>query len=91
LDLPEDYGVHITFNVIDLIPFVGSNDDEVDDSDLRTDPLQEGGDDGGGLKQGPITRAMCRHLEANKESEAPVQIKILIILSFEDSCKNCKK
>jgi len=45
LDLPEDYGVHTTFNVIDLIPFVGSNDDEVDDSDLRTDPLQEGGDD----------------------------------------------
>ena len=73
MDLPEDYGVHTTFNVIDLIPFVTSNDDdEVDDSDLRTDPLQEGGDDGGGLRQGPITRAMFRHLEANKESEAPV-------------------
>jgi len=73
LDLPEDYGVYTTFNVIDLIPFVTSNDDdEVDDSDLRTDPLQEGGDDGGGLRQGPITRAMFRHLEANKESEAPV-------------------
>ena len=50
LDLPEDYGVHTTFNVIDLIPFVGSNDDEVDESDLRTNPLQEGGDDGGGLR-----------------------------------------
>jgi len=91
LDLPEDYGVHTTFNVIDLIPFVGSNDDEVDDSDIRTDPLQEGGDDGGGLRQGPITRAMLRHLEANKESEAPVQIKMLTILSFEDSFKNCGK
>jgi len=91
LDLPEDYGVHTTFNVIDLIPFVGSNDDEVDNSDLRTDPLQDGGDDGGGLRQGPIARAMLRHLEANKESKAPVQIKMLTILTFEDSCKNYEK
>jgi len=47
--------------------------------------------DGGGLRQGPITRAMFRQLEANKESEALVQIKMLTILSFGDSCKNCKK
>jgi len=92
LDLPEEYGVHTTFNVIDHIPFVGSNDDdEVDDLDLRTDPLQEGGDDGGRIRQGPITRAMFRHFEANKESEAPVQIKMLTILSFEDYCENCEK
>jgi len=51
-------------------------------------PLELGG---GGLRQGPITRAMLRHLEASKESEAPVQIKMLTILGFEDSCKNCKK
>jgi len=56
-----------------------------------TDPLQEGGDDGGGLRQGPITRAMFRHLNASKESKAHVQIKMQTILSFEDSCKNCKK
>jgi len=48
-------------------------------------------DDGGGLRQGPNTRAMFRHLEAKKESEALVQIKMLTILSFEDSCKNCEK
>jgi len=47
--------------------------------------------DEGGLRQGPITRAMLRHLEANKESEAPVQIKMLTILSFEDFCKNSEK
>jgi len=47
--------------------------------------------DGGGLRQVSITRAMLKHLEANKEPEAPVQIKMLIILSFEDSCKNCEK
>jgi len=39
LDLPEEYGLHTTFNVIDLIPFVGSNKDEVDKRDLRSDPL----------------------------------------------------
>jgi len=43
------------------------------------------------FRQGPITRAMFRHLEANKELEALVQIKMLTILSFEDSCKNCEK
>ena len=87
MDLPEDYGVHTTFNVIDLIPFVDSNDDEVDESDLSIDPLQEGGDDGGGLRQGPITRAMLRHLEVSKESEAPIHIKMMTILSFKGSCK----
>jgi len=78
-------------NVIDLLPFIGSNDDELDDLDLMTDPLQEGGDDGGGLRQGPITRAIFRHLEEKKKSELLVQIKMLTILNFEDSCKNCEK
>jgi len=39
LDLPIEYGVHDTFNVIDLSPFVGTNEDE-DDLDLRTNPFQ---------------------------------------------------
>ena len=46
LDLPLEYGVHDTFNLIDLSPFVGTNDD--DELDLRTNPFQGGGDDGGG-------------------------------------------
>jgi len=47
LDLPEEYGVHHTLNVVDLIPFVGSNEEEeVEALDLRTNPFQEGGDDG---------------------------------------------
>jgi len=36
LDLPYEYGVHSTFNISDLIPFVGSMDDE--HQDLRTNP-----------------------------------------------------
>jgi len=47
LDLPIEYGVHDTFNVIDLSPFVGTNEDE-DDLDLRTNPFQGGEDDGRG-------------------------------------------
>jgi len=37
LDLGDEYGVDTTFNVTDLIPFTGSNDEEVDESDLRSD------------------------------------------------------
>ena len=51
MDLPIEYGVHNTFNVIDLSAFVGINEDE-DDLDLRTNPFQGGGDDG----RGPSTR-----------------------------------
>jgi len=29
-----------------ILSFEGSTDDEADDSDLRTSPFQEGGDDG---------------------------------------------
>ena len=38
LDLPAEYGVHDTFNVIDLFPFVGTNE-ENDALDLRTNPF----------------------------------------------------
>jgi len=43
LDLRYEYGVHSTFNISHLIPFVGSMDDE--HQDLRANPLQGGGDD----------------------------------------------
>jgi len=39
LDLPEEYGVHATFNVIDITPFADSTNDEADTFDLRTNPL----------------------------------------------------
>jgi len=64
LDLPAEYGVHDTFNVIDLTPF-GSNEDE-EALDLRTNPLQEGGDDGRGPTKrrfGPTTRAMAKKIQ----------------------------
>ena len=73
MDLPIEYGVHDTFNVIDLSPFVGTNEDE-DDLDSRINPFQGGGDDGRGpsttLKEvhpqrpvGPTTTTMTKRLD----------------------------
>ena len=73
LDLPIEYGVHDTFNVVDLSPFVGTNEED-DDLDLRTNPFQGGGDDGRGPNTtskesqtqrhiGPTTRAMAKRLD----------------------------
>nr|KYP59270.1 Transposon Ty3-I Gag-Pol polyprotein [Cajanus cajan] len=61
LDLPNDYGVSNTFNVSDLIPFAGYDDEEVELTDLRTNSSQEGGDDEPWAK-GLITRAMARSM-----------------------------
>ena len=63
LDLFEDYGVHATFNVIYLKPFVGSTYNEAQDSNLRINHLQEGGDDGRYPNRGPTTRAMARTIQ----------------------------
>jgi len=60
--MSEEYRVHATFNVIDLTHFAGSTDDEVKTFDLRTNPLQEGRDDGKGLNSRPTTRAMVRRI-----------------------------
>nr|KYP33691.1 Retrotransposable element Tf2 [Cajanus cajan] len=61
LDLPSEYGVSSSFNVSDLSHFIGLTTHEEDALDLRTNPLQEGGDDGGGpWAKGPTTRAMTR-------------------------------
>ena len=43
-NLAYQYGVHSTFNIYHLIPFVGFMDDE-HHQDLRANPLQGGGDD----------------------------------------------
>jgi len=45
LDLPAKYGVHPTFNITDLVPFVGIFNEEDDHKDLRANPLQGGEDD----------------------------------------------
>jgi hypothetical protein len=70
LDLPAKFGVSSTFNVADLKPYLGE-DDEIPS---RTTSIQEGGDDEdisstvtpsatpANIPQGPMTRARTRQL-----------------------------
>ena len=74
LELPADFGVSPTFNISDLKPNVGAEDD----LESRTTPIQEGEDDEDitpsdtrttqnppepvAKLQGPMTRARARHL-----------------------------
>jgi len=37
--MPEEYRVHTTFNVMDITSFAGSEDEEAEACDLRTNPL----------------------------------------------------
>jgi len=48
---------------MDLTPFAGSTNDEAETYDLRTNPLQEGGDDVRGPNSRLITRAIVRRIE----------------------------
>jgi len=72
INLPEEYGVHTTFNVMDLTPFAGSKDEEAEACDLRTNLLQEGGDDGRGPSSwpssGPTTRSMTKRIQEDWDS-----------------------
>ena len=63
IDLPEENEVHTSFNVMDLTPFAGSEDEEAETCDLRTNPLQEGGYDGRRPSSGPTTRSMARKIQ----------------------------
>jgi len=64
LDLPEEYGVSTTFNISDLIPFVGGADiEEEEPTYLRSNPLQGRGDDAILPRKGPVTRAMSKTLQ----------------------------
>ena len=59
MDLREEYEVSTTFNISDLIPFAGGADiEEKEPTDLRSNPLQGGGDDAILPRKGPLTRAM---------------------------------
>jgi len=59
IDIPGEYGVSSSFNVVDLTPFVTGGDCE----DLRANAFQEGGNDENpktAQTQGPITRSRTK-------------------------------
>jgi len=59
-------------HVMDLTPFAGSEDEEVEACDLRTNPFQEGGDDGKGPSSGPssspTTGSMKKRIQEDWDS-----------------------
>ena len=64
MELPKEYGVSTTFNISILIPFVdGADIEEEESTDLRSNPLQGGGDDAILTRKGPVTRAMSKRLQ----------------------------
>jgi len=48
---------------MDLTSFAGSEDEEAEICDLRTNPLQEGGDDGRRPNSKPTTRSLERKIQ----------------------------
>jgi translation initiation factor IF-1 len=68
LELPPEFGVSPTFNISDLKPYLG----EQDELELRMTPIQEGEDDEDisplHTMQGPITTARARQLDLQVHS-----------------------
>ena len=81
LNLPEEYEVSNTFNITDLVPFVGVADSDDEGSiDLRTNPLQEGGDDEILPRREPITRVMARRLQEDWARDVGEDPRVLVSL-----------
>ena len=82
MDLLGEYGVHITFIITDLIPFVGGYDYD-EPVDLRTNPLQEGEDDDLGptigLIKGLVTRSMLGKTQEGMDCNVLVENYLLKI------------
>jgi hypothetical protein len=68
LELPPEFGVSSIFNILDLKPYLG----EEDELESRTTPIQEGEDDEDisplHTMQRPITRACARQLDLQVRS-----------------------
>jgi len=84
LDLLEEYGVSNTFNIIDLVPFANVADSDDEGSiDLRTNPLQEGGDHAILPTRRPITRATARRLQEDWARDVGEDPRVLMSLRVD--------
>jgi len=67
-----------------LFPFVSVVDSHDEGStDLRTNPLQEGGDDAILPRRGPVTRAMARRLQEDWARDAGEGPRVLMSLRVD--------
>ena len=84
MDLPEEYGVSTTFNISDLIPFAcGTDIEEEEPTNLRSNPLQWGGDDAILLRKGQVTRAMSKRLQEDWARVDKEGLRILMNLRVD--------
>ena len=84
LDLLEEYGFSATFNIFYLIPFTGGADTEEEEPiDLRSNPLQGGGDDAILPRKGPVTRAMSKRLQKEWARAAKEGPRVLMNLRVD--------
>ena len=86
--------MHPTFNITDLVPFVGIFDEEGDHQDLRENPLQGGGDDvtptsprstastSPSPHQGPITRSMMRKIHMGLSQDDQVNHGLFTLFTW---------
>jgi len=93
-DPPPEYGVHPTFHITDLVPFVGIFDEEGDHQDLRANPPQGGGDDvtptspsssastSPNPHQGPITRSMMRKIHTGLSQDDQVNHGLFTLFTW---------
>nr|KYP32999.1 hypothetical protein KK1_046208 [Cajanus cajan] len=84
LDLPSEYRVSPNFNISDLSLFTGVADQEEDSLDLRSNPLQGGGDDGGPWAKGPNTRAMAKRIQ---EEWVDAKEKPIVLFHLGYTCR----
>ena len=94
MDHPAEYGVHPTFNIIDLVSFVGTLDEEDDHQDLRANPLQGGGGDvtptspsssastSPSPHQGPIIRRMMRNIHMGLSQDDQVNHGLFTLFTW---------
>ena len=86
--------MHPTFNITNLVPFVGIFDEEGDHQDLRANPLQGGGDDvtptipsssastSPSSHQDPITRSMMRKIHMGLSQDDQVNHGLFTLFTW---------
>jgi len=76
--------VNATFNVSDLIPFVGGIDDEAYPPYLRTNAFQKGGNEDKPLAKGPSARVMVKRIPEEWDTIVLNRPKLMFMWANED-------
>lgn len=75
VELPGDYDISATFNVVDLSPFYDDDDEEL--ASLRSNSSKEGEDDGGPSNIDPKLKNLIASMLRDVLNSSPQSIKSL--------------